>query len=157
MTGQTQMKKDCLFTKNKLMMKKLTLVLLICMVVANCFAQSADKVNIVNAYYTGFEKHDWNLVAGQLADNFTFTSPNNDHHIPLVKFREKCWPTNMFIKKVNFIKMAENGDKVFLLVEITTTGNTIVRNVDYFSFTRGKISSIETYFGPGDWFPGNKK
>jgi hypothetical protein len=138
-------------------MKKITLTLLICMAVANCFAQGINKVNMVKAYYSGFEKHDWSLIAGQLASNFTFTSPNNDDHISLVKFKEKCWPTNKFFKKVNFIKMAENGDKLFLLVEITTSGNTIVRNVDYFSFSGGKISSIETYFGPGDWFPGNKK
>ena len=138
-------------------MKHLTLVLLICMAVTKCFAQDTDKEKAVRAYYTGFENHDWNTVAAQFSDGFTFTSPNNDDHISLAQFREKCWPTNKFFKKVNFIKMAESGDDVFLLVEIVTTGNTVVRNVDYFSFSGGKIKSIETYFGPGDWFPGNKK
>ena len=138
-------------------MKQLALALLICVAVTKCFAQDTDKEKAVRAYYTGYENHDWNTVAAQFADGFTFTSPNNDDHISLAQFREKCWPTNKFFKKVNFIKMAESGDDVFLLVEIVTTGNTVVRNVDYFSFSGGKIKSIETYFGPGDWFPGNKK
>jgi hypothetical protein len=138
-------------------MKKLTLALLLCAAVCKCLAQSSDKEKMAKAYYSGFEKHDWNLVAGQFADNFTFTSPNNDDHIPVKKFKEKCWGTNKFFKKVNFIKMAESGNNLFLLVEITTTDLKVVRNVDCFSFNAGKIASIETFFGPGTSFPGNKK
>jgi hypothetical protein len=138
-------------------MKKLILVILVCMSITRSLAQGIDKEKVVRAYYLGFETHSWNIVAGQLADNFTFTSPNNDDHISIEKFKEKCWPTNKFFKKINLVKMAESGNNVFLLIEITTTDNQIVRNVDLFSFDSGKISSIETYFGPGVWFPGNKK
>jgi len=138
-------------------MKKLILVILTCMAITRSLAQVFDREKTVRAYYSGFETHSWNTVAAQLAANFTFTSPNNDNHISIEKFKEKCWPTNKFFKKINLVKMAESGNNVFLLVEITTTDNQHVRNVDLFSFTSGKISSIETYFGPGTWFPGNKK
>ena len=138
-------------------MKKLTLAFLICLAVTKCMAQGTDKEKVVKAYYSGFEKHDWNLVARQFADNFTFTSPNNDDHIKVDKFRERCWVTNKFFKKVSFIKMSESGDNLFLLVEITTTDNKLVRNVDLYTFSAGKIKSIECFFGPGQWFPGNKK
>jgi Tfp pilus assembly protein PilV len=138
-------------------MKKLTIAVLICMAITRSLAQGTDNEKVVRAYYSGFEKHDWKEVAAQFAGNFTFTSPNNDDHIPVKKFKEKCWPTNKFFKKVNFIKMAESGNNLFLLVEITTTDHKIVRNVDFFSFDAGKIKSIESYFGPGEWFPGNKK
>jgi hypothetical protein len=138
-------------------MKQLMFALLISMAVTNCLAQSTDKEKAVRAYYAGFEKHDWNTVVAQFADGFTFTSPNNDDHIPVDKFKEKCWPTNKFFKKVNFIKMSESGNSLFLLVEIITTDNTVVRNVDVYTFDAGKIKSIECFFGPGAWFPGNKK
>jgi hypothetical protein len=94
----------------------------------------------------------------QFADGFTFTSPNNDDHISLEQFKEKCWGTNQFFKKVNYIKMAESGDALFLLVEIITTDNKIVRNVDLFNFSStGKIRSIEVFFAAGSKYPGNTK
>ena len=135
-------------------MKRFTLAFLFCVSSISCFAQTANEEKIVTSYYSGFEKHDWNKVAAQLNSNFTFTSPNNDDHISLAKFREKCWGTSKFFKKVNLIKMAKVGNDLFLLVEIQTTDGKIVRNVDLFTFSAGKIRSIETFFGPGAYFPG---
>ena len=112
------------------------------------------KEKAIKAYYAGFESHDWNLVASQLAEGFTFTSPNNDDHISTGVFREKCWVTNTFVKKVNFIKMTSSGDDIFLLVEITTTDNKIVRNTDLFTFSDGRIRSVEVFFGAGPGYPG---
>ncbi|MEP6466010.1 MAG: nuclear transport factor 2 family protein [Parafilimonas sp.] len=121
-------------------------------------AQSTQKEKVVEAYYSGFENHNWNAVASQFADGFTFTSPNGDDHIPVEKFKEKCWDTNKFFKKVNYIKMSESGNNLFLLVEIITTDNKIIRNVDVYSFSStGKIKSIETFFGAGSKYPGNEE
>lgn len=119
--------------------------------------QSTEKEKVVKAYYSGFEKHDWDTVVEQFAQGFTFTSPANDDHISIERFKEKCWPTNSFIKKVNFINMTESGNNLILLVEIITTEDKIVRNVDIFNFKQGKINAIEVFFGLGEWYPGNKK
>lgn len=133
----------------------ITSTLLVCMTTAT-YAQDAGKEKTVRAYYSGFENHDWNEVAAQFAEGFTFTSPNNDDHIPVDQFKEKCWGTNKFFKKVRFIKMTESGDDLFLLVEIITTDHKIVRNVDLFRFeNNGKIKSIEVFFGAGSKYPGN--
>jgi hypothetical protein len=118
--------------------------------------QHIDKRKVVKAYYSGFEKHNWNLVVSQLAKSFTFTSPNNDDHISFEKFKERCWPTNSFIKKVNYIKMTESSNDLILLVEIITTDKKVVRNIDVFSFSRGKIKSVEVFFGLGAGYPGKK-
>jgi len=121
-------------------------------------AQSAEKIKAVKAYYAGFEKKDWNAVAAQFADDFTFTSPNNDDHISIEKFKEKCWPTNQYFKTVDFIKLLEKGNDLMLLVQINTTDGKIVRNVDVYSFNQaGKIKSIEVFFGAGGKYPGNKQ
>jgi predicted SnoaL-like aldol condensation-catalyzing enzyme len=137
-------------------MKHLTFTLLVCMAATSILAKDTKNEKVVKAYYSGYENHNWNTVAAQLADGFTFTSPNNDNHIPLDKFKEKCWPTNKFCKKVNFIKMVESGNDVLLLVEINTTDNKVVRNVDFYKFKDGKIKSIEVFFGAGAKYPGNK-
>ena len=131
-------------------------LLLICMA-ASSDAQNSKKEKVVKAYYSGFERKDWNAVAAQFADGFTFTSPNNDDHISVDKFKEKCWGTAKFIKEVNYIKMIENGDDLMLLVQIITVDDKVVRNVDVFSFSStGKIKSIEVFFGAGSKYPGNK-
>ncbi|MBA2248659.1 MAG: hypothetical protein H0W12_00540 [Chitinophagaceae bacterium] len=139
------------------MFRIITSLLLICTTI-NSNAQSTKKEKVVKAYYSGFEKHDWNTVASHFASGFTFTSPNNDDHISIEKFKEKCWGTNKFFKKVNYIKMAESGNDLFLLVEIITIENKVVHNVDVFNFSSTeKIKSIETFFGAGESYPGNKK
>ncbi len=37
--------------------------------------QGTEKEKVVKAYYSGFERKDWNAVADQFAEGFTFTSP----------------------------------------------------------------------------------
>ena len=137
------------------MKKSILLFFVTVMTVNGLFAQGTKKEKVVKAYYSGFEKHDWNAVASQFADGFTFTSPNNDDHISVEKFKEKCWGTNISFKKVNYIKMTESGNDLTLLVEIITAENKVVRNVDIFTFSSGKIKSIEVFFGSGSKYPGN--
>jgi hypothetical protein len=139
--------------KQVVMMLSLTIILLVC-IASRLDAQSAEKEKAVKAYYSGFENKDWNTVAAQFADGFTFTSPKDDH-ISLEKFKEGCWPTSRFFKKVDFIKITEIGNDIMLLVQISTTDNKIVRNIDMYSFSAGKIKSIEVFFGLGQGYPGN--
>lgn len=122
---------------------------------ATIYAQDTAKEKAVKAYYSGFENKDWDAVAAQLADDFTFTSPLNDHD-SVAKFKEECWGTSKFFKKVSYVRMLEKGNELFLLVEINTTDNKIVRNVDFFTFNdAGKIKSVEVFFGAGSKYPGN--
>jgi hypothetical protein len=138
-------------------MTRTILCLLFVCLAASSYAQSAEKEKVVKAYYSGFEKNDWYTVAAQFADGFTFTSPNNDDHISVDQFKDKCFPTAKYFKKVDYIKMAENDDYLMLLVQITTVDDKIVRNVDVYRFSStGKIKSIEVFFGAGSKYPGNK-
>jgi hypothetical protein len=138
-------------------MKKLTFILLICIAATKCFAQSTWKEKVVMAYYSGFEKHDWNTVAAVLADDFTFSSAAGDDHISLDTFKQRCWPTNQFLKKAEFINWADSGDKLFLMVQMTTTDNKVIRNVDVYTFKAGKMESMQCFFGSGGGYPGNGK
>ena len=136
-------------------MKKSILIFFTAVLTINgLFAQGTEKEKAVKAYYSGFETHNWSLVASQLADGFTFTTPINDH-ISLKEFKGNCWGTNRFTKKVHFIKMFQSGNDLILLVEINTTDNKIARNVDIYTFSGGKIKSIEVFFGRGSKYPGS--
>jgi len=62
----------------------------------------------VRAYYSGFERSGWSAASAQVADGFTFTSPNDDDHIPVDLFKERRWGTAKFFKKVDYLLMAEH-------------------------------------------------
>lgn len=134
------------------------LLLLATVAATKVYSQDIRKEKAVRAYYTSYENKDWNTLSKLLADDFTFSSPAGDNHISLATYKEKCWPTSKMTKKVNFVKMAEKGNDLFLLVEINTTDNKVARNFDVFTFdSQGKIKGHECFFGPGVGYPGSSK
>ena len=149
----------------QLYMKHFKLVILICIAssTVDCKAQTPAEQSliherIIKTYFSGWEKKDWSLVASQLADGFTFTSPAPDDHISTEKFKAKCWVQADHIKKFEFVKIVGNEKEAFAIMQVITTDNNIIRNIEYFNFSNGKIKSIEVFFGgTGQGFPTNKK
>jgi len=134
----------------------LLLSVIICGVTSFAKAQDADK--IIRTYFSGYEKKDWSIVSSQLADGFTFTSPAPDDHIPLATYKERCWGQSNHFKKVEFSKIIANGNSAFAIYNITTTDNKVIRNTEYYTFSNGKIKSIECFFGgSGAGYPTNAK
>ena len=121
------------------------------------YAHSQDEANCIKKFWSGFEKKDWDMIAAQLADGFAFTSPNNDDHINIAQFKEKCWaPGAKLFQHITFQKILIEGNAAFVMYTITTTTDSrIVHNVEYYTFSNGKIKSIETFFGAGIGFPGH--
>jgi hypothetical protein len=97
------------------------------------------------------------MVAEQLAEGFNFSSPAGDDHIPLAVFKERCFPTSKYIKSVSFQKIMVEGNTAFAIYDIATTDNKIVHNTEYYTFSNGKIKSIECFFGTGIGYPGSNK
>jgi len=120
----------------------------------NIEKQAAEK--IVKAYFSGYEKKDWNITAGQLADGFTFSSPAGDDHIPISVYQERCFPNSKFFLKFDLLKVMVDGNTALIVYEATTTNNKIIRNAEYWAFSNGKIKSIECFFGgTGVGYPAN--
>jgi ketosteroid isomerase-like protein len=128
---------------------------MLCGLAVSSKAQNAEK--LIRTYLQGFEKKDWNMVASQFADDFTFTSPAGDDHISLAMYKERCFPTSQFCKKVEFSKIVVQGNCAFAIYNITTTDDKIVHNTEYYTFNKGKIRSIECFFGAGIGYPGSTK
>jgi len=118
--------------------------------------QNAPNEKIVKAYYTAFEKKDWNLTEQILTDGFTFTSPLDDH-ISLKAFKERCWPNAYKLKRFDVVKLFVNGDEAFVIYNGWSTDGKLFRNSDYFKFKGGKISEYECFFGPGINYPNSGK
>lgn len=118
--------------------------------------QNGANERAVKAWYTAFEKKDWNLMQQTLADGFTFSSPLDDH-INIKAFKEKCWPNAYKIKRVDLDKIIVNGDQIVVISNGWTTSGKLFRNSDYFKLKDGKIIAYECFFGPGVNYPNNAK
>jgi hypothetical protein len=134
-------------------MKQFLLFFIFCNIFLNSRSQSAEQR--IKNFFAGYEKKDWNLVADQVAEGFTFTSPNGDDHLTISRYKEKCWGTARYFKKIEFSKIMVDGNTAFAMYNITTTDDKVVHNVEYYTFSNGKIKSIETFFGTGIHYPGN--
>jgi hypothetical protein len=109
---------------------------------------NTNNEQLILSYYSGYEKKDWNLSGGVLADGFTFTSPNDDDHISKAVFKDKCWLSQLnFIERFELEAVLARCDEAFVKYLCRTTKGTSFRNVEYFRFADGKISAIEVYFG----------
>ena len=118
--------------------------------------QNEPNEKVVKAYYTAFDKKDWNSLQQILADEFTFSSPVDDH-ISIKVFKEKCWPNAYKIKRCDVNKLVVNGDDCFVIYNGWTTDGKLFRNSDYFKLKEGKITAYECFFGPGINYPNSGK
>ena len=118
--------------------------------------ENTPNGKIVKAWYTAWQKTDWNLMTQILADGFTFSSPLDDH-IKIDAVKERCWPNAGKIQKVDVQQLIMNGDAVFVIANGYKTDGKLFRNCDYFKLKDGKISSYECFFGPGINYPTSGK
>jgi hypothetical protein len=117
---------------------------------------NAAKEEMIQAYYSGWEKKQWSTIESLLADDFTFTSPNDDDHINKRAFKERCWPTADWIVKIEMECVMVQGDDGFAKYLLTTKDSKSLRNTEYFKFTNEKVKEIEVYFGGKRGYPGQQ-
>jgi hypothetical protein len=117
---------------------------------------NAPNGKIIMAYYTAFEKKDWNSMQQTLADGFTFSSPLDDH-ISVAAFKKRCWPNCYNVKRFEVDKFVINGDEAFVITNGYTNGGKVFRNGEYFKIKAGKIAAYECFFGPGINYPDSGK
>jgi ketosteroid isomerase-like protein len=81
-----------------------------------------------------------------LSDDFTFTSPYDDH-IDRATYFERCWPYGDTIQTVDILTLMESGDQVMVTYEITPKRGKEFRNTERFLVRDGKIAAVEVFFG----------
>jgi hypothetical protein len=114
------------------------------------------REEMIRSYYFGWEKKHWNTVESVLADDFTFTSPNNDDHINKRAFKDRCWVTADWIDTIKMECVIVRGDDGFAKYLLTTTAKKSLRKHRVFPFKDEKVSAIEVYFGGKQGYPGQE-
>jgi ketosteroid isomerase-like protein len=115
---------------------------------------SPKTAGIVRAYYRAWEKKDWHALKSLLADDFTFTSPNDDHD-SLAVFKTRCWDTNAnLIRHFDLQLIAGNGnDALVMYVLHIFKSKKTVENIEHFHMRDGKVKSVRCYFGQQNSYP----
>jgi len=114
---------------------------------------SPKNEETVRKYYKEWETKDWHPVDILLADDFTFTSPLDDH-ISKSAFRAGCWDTQIaFIERFDLRHVIGTGNEAFVMYVCHTTNGKTFRNVEYLRLRDEQVEAIECYFGAQNSFP----
>ena len=107
----------------------------------------------IRKYYTAWETKEWHPVDILLADDFTFSSPLDDH-ISKSAFKKGCWDTQIaFIERQDLKRVLGTGDEAFVMYVCHTTNGKTYRNVEYLRLKDQQVQAIECYFGAQNNFP----
>jgi len=115
---------------------------------------SPGNQETIRKYYAAWEKRDWHPIDILLADDFTFTSANNDDHISKNTFKTRCWESQIdFIEGFDLARVIGNGNEAFVLYVGHTKNGKTFRNVEHLRLRDHKVEAIECYFGAPSSFP----
>jgi ketosteroid isomerase-like protein len=122
-------------------------------------ANAAEEQNLANEkiirrWYAAWENKDLATFNELLADDFTFSSAAGDDHISKSTFKTRCWDTQVdFIKHFDLERVSTGADDAFVKYLCHTKNGKAFRNVEYLRIAKGKLESIECYFGAESSFP----
>jgi len=107
----------------------------------------------VRKYYAAWETKAWHTIDVMLADDFTFSSPLDDH-ISKSDFKTGCWDTQIaYIDRFDLKQVIGTDNEAFVMYVCHTTNGKTFQNVEFFQFRNGKVKAVECYFGGKASFP----
>jgi ketosteroid isomerase-like protein len=101
---------------------------------------------IIRACYRAYETKERRVIEDLLAEDFTFTSPD-DIGIDKATYFERCWPNSETMKAINVEKIFENGNEAFARYEAELTTGETFRNTEFFRIEGGKVKEVQVYYG----------
>jgi len=109
-------------------------------------------IDLAQRYYESYEIGDRSFVERILADDFSFTSPFDDH-IGRDEYFARCWPNHVNHRKFHFEAMMEDGDVVLVVYRLEMRFPNVAhpgasfRNAERMIFEKGKLKSVDVFMG----------
>lgn len=108
-----------------------------------------SPADLVRACYAAYENKDRAALENLLSDDFTFTSPV-DNHINRARYFERCWPNSQHLSSFDIKDHMVEGNNVCVRYEARTSQGMTFGNTEFFTVGGSKISQVEVYFGSED-------
>ena len=102
--------------------------------------------DVIRKYFAAFLAQDRKTLAEGLSDDFTFTSPRDDH-ISKATFFERCLPGSAQFLTHQIEKLFVQGNEAFVLYQAELKDGTKFRNTEYYQLEGNKIKEVEVFFG----------
>lgn len=107
---------------------------------------NTHPAQLIRDCLTAWEDNDRKKLEDLLAEDFTFTSPNDDH-LSKAEYWKVCWANSAMIQSINVLSLLEGDDEAFVRYECELSTGKRFRNTEYFKFKDDKITSVDVYFG----------
>jgi ketosteroid isomerase-like protein len=106
-----------------------------------------SKVECVRAMFGSYLAQDRGAADRLLADEFVFTSPQDDH-IDKATFFERCFPTADRLLSQELVHVVPiEGDAVFVMYEYELKTGERHRNVEVLTVQDDRITETQVFFG----------
>jgi ketosteroid isomerase-like protein len=102
--------------------------------------------DLVCASFSAYRSGDRDALEELLSDDFTFTSPVDDH-IDRETYFERCWPNHETIDRHEIEKLFVEGNEAFVRYVAHKTDGKRFRNTELFTIEGDKIKAVDVYFG----------
>jgi ketosteroid isomerase-like protein len=103
--------------------------------------------SLVRAAFRYYRAQDRESAIVLYADDFSFTSPQDDH-IDKAAFFERCFPTASRLSDQRLLHVTPaDGELVFVYYEYDLTSGGTHRNVEAITVRDGLIQDVQVFFG----------
>ena len=106
----------------------------------------ADIPALIRASYAAFHARDRTAFEGLLADDFSFSSPD-DPHLDRPGYFERCWPHAGEPRDFEIERIFVQGDEAFVRYSLGRPNGERFRNTEHFRFTGDRIAEVQVYYG----------
>jgi ketosteroid isomerase-like protein len=101
---------------------------------------------LARGYYRTYQAADREGMEALLAEDFTFTSPWDDH-ISRAAYFGHCWPHAGSFRFREPLKVFVDGNEAVVLYETEAKPGGTFHNAELLRFGGGRIRSIDVFFG----------
>lgn len=101
--------------------------------------------DLVRKCFAAYESKDQKAIEELLSDDFTFSSPLDDH-IDKTTYLQRCWPNSEKIHAFRIEKLFEKGNEAFVRYEGERKDGAKFRCTEFFRIEGNKIKEVEVYF-----------
>ncbi|WP_371673717.1 nuclear transport factor 2 family protein [Streptomyces sp. NBC_00289] len=108
---------------------------------------NGTPASVVEAAFRHYRSQDREAALPLYADDFTFTSPQDDH-IDKATFFERCFPTVDRLKEQRLLHVtAASEELVFVYYAYELTTGDRYRNMEAITVRDGLIREVQVFFG----------
>ena len=103
--------------------------------------------DVVRASFDAYRSQDHAAAERLLADDFVFTSPQDDH-IGKAAFLDRCFPTADRMSSQEILRLVDTDDGgVFIMYEYALKDGERYRNTEFSTVRDGRLAETQVFFG----------